>query len=337
MSLPEYQFLSAPLWLINTLHHITLTLHLVAMNFLVGGLATILFGKFTDRWDHPVVQQFVKLLPTAMAATVTFGVAPFLFAQLVYPQQIYSASIVSAWPWLMIVPVLIIAYYFLYGASFGSSQRKGVYIGISLIGFVYVSFVYSSVFSLAENPVLAQEVYAGNQSGLLLNPDVGEYVFRWLHVLLGAVTVGGFFVGWVGRDNESAYKAGKQAFFWGMATASVFGLVYLFTLGNALVPLMRTPGIWALILGVVLSIGSLHFYLKRRFVPAAAMVFVSVLMMVYTRHHLRLVRLADQYDPASLPIQGQWSIFILFLVCFVIAIGAVWYMIRLFMTPSNDT
>jgi hypothetical protein len=335
MNLPDYQFLSAPLWLINTLHHITLTLHFVAMNFLVGGLATILFGKFTNRWQHPVVQQFVKLLPTAMAATVTFGVAPLLFVQLVYHRQVYSTAIISGWLWLMIIPVVIVAYYLLYGASFGTSVRKGLYLGLALAGFGYVSLVYSSVFSLAENPVLAQSVYAENQSGMVLNPNVGEYLFRWLHMLFGAVTVGGFFVGWIGRDNEAAFNVGRQFFLWGMAVASLFGLVYLFTLGEALVPLMRTPGIWALTLGIVLSVGSLHFYFKKRFVPAAAMVFVSMLMMVYTRHHLRLVRLADHFDPTSVPVKMQWSFLLLFLVCFVIAVGVVWYMIRLFLAPAD--
>ena len=109
MTLPEYNFLPGPLWLINLLHHITLTLHLLAMNFLVGGITTILFGKFTGRWEHPVVQRFVKLFPSAMAASVTFGVAPLLFVQLVYPKPVYSASIVSGWLWLLIIPVIIMA------------------------------------------------------------------------------------------------------------------------------------------------------------------------------------------------------------------------------------
>ena len=40
-SLPDYDFLSAPLWLITILHVTTLTLHLTAMNFLFGGLKVI--------------------------------------------------------------------------------------------------------------------------------------------------------------------------------------------------------------------------------------------------------------------------------------------------------
>ena len=98
MNLPDYNFIPAPLWLITVLHILTLTLHFVAMNFLVGGVIIVLWGKFTDRWNHPVVKKFISAFPSAMAATVTLGVAPLLFVQLVYHRQVYAASIVSGWP-----------------------------------------------------------------------------------------------------------------------------------------------------------------------------------------------------------------------------------------------
>lgn len=338
MNLPGYEFMSAPLWLINILHVITLALHLTAMNFLFGGLVTILSGRIDNRWQNPAVQRYIKLLPTAMAATITLGVAPLLFAQLVYPRQIYSASIISGWFWLLIIPVAIAAYYFLYGASFARAEndRKRLYLWLALIGFVYVSLVYSSVFALAENPELCLATYAANQSGWLLNPDVGSYLFRWLHMILGAITVGGFFFGWVGRDNAESYRTGKQFFLWGMAAASIVGVIYLISLGDHLRPFMKTPAIWALTVGVILSAGSIHFYFKKRFASAFVMVLLSMIMMVYTRHHVRLLRLTDHYDPATLPLQPQWSIFILFLICFLVAIAAVWYMLKLFFASPRS-
>ena len=142
MNLPDYHFLPAPLWLITVLHIVTLTLHFVAMNFMVGGVIVILIGRFKNRWRDRTVQQFVRLFPTAMAATITFGVAPLLFIQLVYPRQIYSASIVSGWFWLMIVAVAVIAYYFLYAAAFSKSNtgsRWNLYPSLAVVGFVYIS------------------------------------------------------------------------------------------------------------------------------------------------------------------------------------------------------
>ncbi len=337
MQLPDYNFLSAPLWLITVLHWVTLTLHFAAMNFLVGGLIAILWGKFTDRWNHPVVQKFVTLFPSALAATVTFGVAPLLFLQLVYHRQVYSASIVSAWFWLGIIAAVIVGYYLLYAASMSDTKGKGnkaAYLIGALICFVYVSVVYSSIFSMAENPDLIAKLYASNQSGWVINPDIHGYGYRWLHMIFGAITVGGFFVGWLGRGNDEAYKVGRAFFLWGTVIAGTFGTFYLISLGSHLRPFMRTPGIWALTLGIILSAGSLHFFFKKKFIGAAAMLFTSLFAMVLTRHFVRLLHLGTSFEPSSIPVRPQWSIFIVFLLFFLIAVGVVWYMVRVFLRKS---
>jgi hypothetical protein len=60
---------------------------------------------------------------------------------------------------------------------------------------------------------------------------------------------------------------------------------------------MRTPAIWALTVGVVLSLGSLHFFFKRNFCVSGTMLFVSMLTMVYSRHTVRL----SPFHPQSKP------------------------------------
>ena len=336
--MPDSNFLSAPLWLITVLHIVTLSLHFVAMNFLVGGIVIALWGKFTNRWDHPVVARFVKLFPTAMAATITLGVAPLLFVQLTYHEQVYSSAIVSGWFWLAIIPVVIAAYYFLYAASFskgGKSPLRGRYLTIALLGLVYVSFVYSSVFTLAEQPDQITAQYAANTSGWHLNTEFGSYLFRWLHMLLGAITVGGFFVGWLGREHEDAFAVGRGFFLWGMIAASLAGLAYIFTLGDALVPYMRSPAVWWLMIGIILSIGSLHFFFKRKFELSAVMLLISLVAMVVNRHYVRLIQLDGVWDPADMAVRPDWSIFLVFLVFFVLAVATVWYMLHLFVSDRG--
>ena len=92
----SYEFLPAPLWLITLLHLVTLTLHFVAMGALFGGLGALLLTRVDAKWSRPAVASMVKLLPTLLALTVTLGVAPLLFLQLVYHRQVYAAAIVSA-------------------------------------------------------------------------------------------------------------------------------------------------------------------------------------------------------------------------------------------------
>lgn len=338
MNLPDYTVLPAPLWLFTVLHVLTLTMHFAAMNFLFGGVVTVIFGKITNRWSNPAVRRMVGLFPTAMAATISFAIAPLLFVQVVYGRQMYAASIISGWFWMMIVVAALISYYFLYGAasSKASNLRISVSLAIALVGFIYISFVHSSVFSLAERPDLQWMLYAANQSGLILNPDIDSYLFRWLHMITGAVTVGAFFTGWIGRNDEQTYAAGKVFFLWGMATASITGLVYLISFGEELIPFMRSPAIWWLLVSIILSLGSLHFFFKKKFLPAASMLMVSLLGMVVIRHYVRLIRLDEYFDPSQLAVNPQWLVIAIFAVCFLLAIGVIWYMITLFLKQSQS-
>jgi len=332
MNLPDYEFLSAPLWLITVLHILTLTLHFVAMNFLFGGVIITLYAAVRRRWDDPTLKKFVRLFPSAMAATVTLGVAPLLFLQMVYPKQMYAAAIVSGWFWLLIIGVAIVVYYALYRCAL-KAERSGriskLALGLAVLGLLYISLTYSSVFSMAERPGQIHGLYARDQSGWMWNPAAGDYVLRWLHMMLGAVTVGGFFVGLIGRDQPGAFALGKQFFVGGMVLATLAGMAYLLSLLPYLAAFMHTAAIWGLTVGMLLSFGSLHFFFKRRFWESGLMLFVSMLTMVYARHTVRLLKLTGQFDPISWRVAPQWSVFALFLICFVVMLAVVGYMLRL--------
>ena len=339
MNLPNYEFLSAPLWLVTVLHVLTLTLHFVAMNFLLGGVIIVLHAGIRKRWDDPTLLRFARLFPAAMAATITLGVAPLLFVQLVYPRQIYSAAIVSGWFWLNVITAVIIAYYALYRAAFKGERSGKVSLPalvLALLGLLYVSVVYSSVFSMAERPKLIHSLYSGDQSGLIFNPIANDYVLRWLHMILGAVTVGGFFVGMLGRNQPATYQIGKLYFVIGMALASLAGMAYLLSLLPILPAFMETPAIWALTVAILLSLGALHFFFKRNFCVSGTMLFVSMLGMVYARHVVRLLKLSGQFDPTVWRVAPQWGPFVMFLICFVLALAVLVYMLRLFFAPTKS-
>ena len=340
MTLPDSSFLPAPLWVITALHVLTLSLHFAAMNFVLGGTLIVLTGRFDRRWGNPTIRRFIALLPGAMAATVTLGVAPLLFLQLAYPRQMYSASIVSGWFWFLVIPAVIGAYYLLYAASFSGKEgvsSKARFLWPALFALLYVSLVYSSVFSMAEHPDLIQRLYAQNQTGFQWNPDAGNYLLRWLHMILGAVAVGAYFVGLLGKDDPETFPVAKRLFGYGMAGAAAAGFGYLVSLNGILTGLMRTPAIWGLIVGILLSLGSLHFFFARRFLPSGLALFVSLVLMVISRHQLRVLRLQGHFDPASWRIAPQWFPFLLFLICFASAAMLIVYMVRLFFSSRPDS
>lgn len=340
MNLPNYEFLSAPLWLVTTLHVFTLSLHFVAMNCLLGGIIAVTFAALRGRSADPTLRSIAHLFPAGMAATVTLGVAPLLFLQLTYPRQAYAAAIVSAWFWLFIVAAVIAAYSALYRSD-AVAERSGRIalpgLIVALAGMLYVSITYSSIFTLAEKPALIRELYAHNQTGLVWNPALGDYLLRWLHMIFGAITVGGFAVSLLGRHDAATFRLGKSFFLGGMILASLVGFAYLVVLMPILRAFMHTPAIWALTAAIVLSLGSLHFLFTKNFPVSGAMLFLSLVGMVYARHTVRLLKLAGTFDPATWRVAPQWGPFLLFLVCLVGAIGLLAYMFRLFFCGPDNT
>ena len=234
----------------------------------------------------------------------------------------------------------MVGYYFLYGGAFAKegNPKVKVWLFVTLLCLLYVSVIQSSVFSMAERPEVQKAVYEGNQSGFVLNPNVGDWIWRWLHMVTGAITVGAFLVGVLGRNDDQVFKAAKTFMLAGLILASVSGVLYLLTLGDFLKPFMKSSGIWTLTVGIVLSLGSLHFFFKKRFWGAGAMIFVSLGAMVYTRHALRLVVLPEELRPATLyagKVAPQWSVFGLFLVCFLVALFLVWWMLKTYFTDRT--
>jgi len=332
--LPNYHFLPAPLWIITALHVFTLTLHFAAMNFMFGGIAVLLMARVSQKWRNPEVVRYVKFLPLAMAATVTLGVAPLLFVQLTYPGAMYAASITSGWFWLMIVAAVIIAYSLLYATSYSIDERPGrarILLTLAIVAMVYVSAVYSSVFSMAERPALIARLYAGSPHGLLLNTHVGTWLFRWLHMVTGAMMVGAYFVAAVARGNDELYAAARKIFLASAIAAMVMGFAYLMSLSAYIQPIMKSSAIWFLTVSVVLALGAMHLFLKGRLALSGTLIFVSLLGMVALRQEVRALILPESASPANIPVQPQWDIFGIFLVLFGVSVALIVWMIRMFL------
>jgi MFS family permease len=296
----------------------------------------VLSSPSQDRWSDPLVRRLVRVFPAAMAFTVTLGVAPLLFLQLVYGRFVYSASIVSAWYWFLIIAAVILGYYSLYGASLTKRDgRKGPYLGVALAAAAFVSLVYSSVFSLAERPELARQLYAETQSGLAWNPRWVDTLLRWLHMVAGAVTVGGFFAAMLAADSARGQKLGKRFFLWGAVLSFGSGLAYLFSLGDIVGPFMRSPAIWILTLGILLTLAAVFLYHRGNLALAGAALFLSMLSMTISRHEVRSLRLLPH--AASLPgnVVPQWPVFLIFLICFLVALGTCGVMLRLFFRTAE--
>jgi len=96
---------------------------------------------------------------------------------------------------------------------------------------------------------------------------------------------------------------------------------------------MKSAAVWWLTVSILLSAGSLHFYFKRKFIPAGAMLLASLVGMVVIRHYVRLFRLQEYLEPT--PIIPQWSVFTIFIICLLVAVAFLIYMIRMFLSETS--
>ena len=74
--------LPAPYWVLKLLLIVTFYLHILAMNFMMGGAVLALVGRWRSGNRAFAVRSFFDVgrkLPSLVAATITLGIAPLLF------------------------------------------------------------------------------------------------------------------------------------------------------------------------------------------------------------------------------------------------------------------
>ncbi|MDR2346652.1 MAG: hypothetical protein LBE18_11340 [Planctomycetaceae bacterium] len=97
-------------------------LHSVPMGIWFAGLplailCLLINGKNSNRFARRIFVQ----LPIMLAIGINFGIVPLLFTQTLFFKPFYTATILMAWCWFAVVPILIVGYYSVYLASFSAA------------------------------------------------------------------------------------------------------------------------------------------------------------------------------------------------------------------------
>lgn len=342
----------APYWLLTILHWVTFVLHLLAMNLLLGLLLVVLIAR-----KSPVrlllFDTVTKVFPAVMAATITLGVAPLLFTQVVYGEYFYAASIVSGWNWFLQIPVVLVVYYLLYIVAVRqklSDRTKLMLLTLATAGFVYISYTFTMISDLAEKPQLWQALYQSSPAGGNINPSHLQTIFRWAHIITGGVAVSGIMIQWFAlfhpkvRGDRALLTFGGRVFLLAVLKATLLAAVYLFTLDRGIFNrFLLSPGLHAILGAIVINIIAVLITLKgakaekpkKSVLTASLLVFLGVFCMVIARHYLRLVYLEGQFNPANMQVNPQWSVFAMFLITFLIGLVVLYWMLRKFFSSAE--
>jgi len=332
---------------------LTFFLHVLFMNCLLGGVLLTAWSRWRSRTpadEHArLADQYTKLLPSLVAGTVTFGVAPLLFLQVIFGQFFFSSSVIMAWPWFMVVPILLLAYYGTYLLSFAGPKLGTARLPLLVITatlFSGVGFIYSNNTTLMLRPERWGDIYFADPGGANLN--LGESMLwpRYLHMVLGAVAVAGLFIAWLGhlrRSTESTQGAfmrrhGLAVFTWLTAANILIGLWFFMALDSPVRKLMMGGSLAATLLfglGAVLAVVLLGLVPRARstrsrgyLVGVTVLALVTLGDMILLRDRLRAGYLAESFRPQDFPVAPQLFNLALFAILLLAGLVTLFWMLR---------
>lgn len=336
---PDPAALPGPPWLFHALWLVTFAIHLLFLNLPLGG--TLLAAASGRREAGLETRRIVVGLNSwAISLTITFGIAPLLFLQVILGRFFYTASILVAWGWLALLLVLTVAYYLNYLAKHRLKHggTASVILWVEAACFVAVAVIQVAVHLLHARPD-RWTVVADRPWLALADPSLLPRLF---HFLLAAIAASGALLAWIavrrvagGADPALCRTLGKRGIVTALAATAlqvVDGFWLLLALPAGVLKGIMTGGVATLLpltLGIVASIAVLLVLATVRD-PLAEPVRVrrgmetivaTVLLMVITRHQVRALYLEPSRVGESVRAEPQWGVFAVFLAAFLLCVG----------------
>ncbi len=332
-------------WWFQILLLFTFLVHLLLMNFILGGSLLAIIDLI--RKKNPTEESLS--LPTLVALTINFGVPPLLFVQVLYGHFFYSSSVLMAVPWILVIPILILAYYGAHVFSHRLAKTPKfakISLIISALLILVIAFIQVSNNTLALTPE-RWGTYFDKPGGGALNWGETTLLPRYLHMVIGAVAIAGLGKAiWFKFSKKANEETRSAAIREGL---KIFGWVTLVQMGIGTWFWLSLPGdIWRLFMGqnlvytILMAVGwllallILHSALTGRFWMAVTTGLITMAIMVVIRDLVRHAYLGDIFSPKDLAVTGEASPLIAFLAVFVVGLIALYYMVRLALKPKTE-
>jgi hypothetical protein len=349
-----------PEWLFHGLLLLTFFVHLLFLNLTLGGslLAAVAHWTGGGRADDPrtvLSRRLAGINTYGISLTITTGVAPLLFVQLLFQQTFYTATILIAPIWLGLLLLLIVGYYALYLFKFSGAddtrRRGSTWIALSAMMFLLIASIQVAVNLIHSQPERWQALAQGNWSVL----NDATYFPRLLHFLLAAIGFSaGICVWWAARRarageavevNQRIASYAWRWVVWTIALEILAGFTLLALLpGPVMSRLMRggAGGLVPLIAAIVLGLGMLMMVTRvRNPVDETKLVngtlgalTLTVALMTITRHSVRLLYLEPTSSQTEILAAPQWGNFGLFALLLIGGVATLVFMLRRVLTSA---
>ncbi|MDF1574040.1 MAG: hypothetical protein P1P86_02470 [Bacteroidales bacterium] len=323
---------------------LTFFVHMILMNFLLGGSLLTVWDLLTGKLE----KRTPGSIPTLVALTVNFGVPPLLFVQVLYGHFFYSSSVMLAVPWILVIPILILAYYGAY--LFVRKVDKAPVLSRGALIFTSISLLYIA-FILVNNNTLAMVpdrwgIYFKDPGGWNLNLGEPTLWSRYLHFLLAALAIGALGRAILYRyskidkkEQEGQIRRNLKLFGWITVIQFAIGSWFWLAMPEAVWKTFMGGSFFAtfmMVSGWLLALLILHSAFTGRLTAAMILGGLEVLVMVIIRDLARAAYLKENFHPSQLENVHELSPLIVFLLVFVLGLLALSYMIRLMFTSKTS-
>lgn len=331
---------------------ITFTLHVIAMNAVLGGSIVAVVARWAagrgDAYQARLASFIARAMPVAIAAAVTFGVAALLFLQVLYGRAFFSSSVLMARWWIAVVPLLVAAYYAAYALA--GTPRRGLALALVCAAvFVTVAFILSNNMGLMLRVEALPALFARNARGTYLNLGDRTMVPRYVHMLAGALGTAGVlvalaavglrkrdpaFASWLIRCGAAWFAAATVVNFpvglWWVGVLPMDVLKQLLG-GNVTAALVLAAALAAILTALaLLAVASQADEAGGWVVGAAGALAVGLVLMLLTRDFVRGEALRSAGLTAPAWMAPQWDLIALFLALLAVALSLVaWMAMRL--------
>lgn len=349
--------LPAPIWLFKLLHIVTLSLHFVAVEMLLGGLLlAVVLSLFRGNAASLVAARaLARRLTVVMTYVINLGVPPLLFAQVLYGRALYTSSVLIGAYWISIVLILMLTYWLLYRFSARLEAGRPAWVtGLSawLLAGV-IARLLSTNMTLMLRPEVWRKMYSASAMGVYLPTGDPTTTPRWLLMMSGGLFIGGLWMVYLAA--RSTFLPGEKSFLrkLGGAVAGIFGVAYLLAgiwaaavqpqavktglaSGTPDHPFYRFAGYagyaWLALVAVAVLLAAIAAFARVSgawlgWAGAALALLVEITFTVCRDGVRDLTLLSKGFDVWNRAVVTNWSVVGLFLVLFVAALGVVGWLI----------
>lgn len=239
--------LPLPEWLLVTLLVVSFLLHIVFIQLMVGGSIVTLWAQIKglkNKEYDTFAHEIAKTITVNKSMAVVLGIAPLLSINTLYTIYFYSANALTGFAWIMIIPLVIVAFLLTYLHKYSwKALENNKMVHVSIMALAVLIFLFIPLIFLANVNLMMFPEKWGTIQGFLSAMTLPNVFPRYFEFLGACIAVTGIFIVWYnGRKSYavstiySVFKVvdlkrlGYRITILGLGLQLFFGIIVLFTL-----------------------------------------------------------------------------------------------------------